>query len=53
MFEGNDPEIADTGVDGVGGGPMGMGMMEPVGGVMGPSTTTGTFPSGAWAGSLT
>ena len=42
QFTGDDPELAGTGVDGVGGGPMGQGMMEPVGGSTGWFTATGS-----------
>ncbi|MFO7567465.1 MAG: choice-of-anchor L domain-containing protein [Enhygromyxa sp.] len=54
LYEGNDPQLAGTGVDGVGGGPMGQGMMEPVGGATGWFTATGSAAPGetftlAWA----
>src|SRR5690606_4163898 len=57
VYEGNDPELAGTGVDGVGGGGpmgMGMGMMEPTGGATGWFTATGSAAPGedftlAWA----
>jgi hypothetical protein len=42
LYEGADAQLAGTGVDGVGGGPMGMGMMEPIGGGTGWFTATGS-----------
>ncbi len=44
IYEGNDPQL--PGVDGVGGGPMGRGMMEPVSGGTGWFTASGSAAPG-------
>jgi hypothetical protein len=54
LYEGNDTQLDGTGFDGVGGGPMGMGMMEPIGGGTGWFTASGSAAPGetftlAWA----